>query len=246
MRDFFSLDGAFNKYGGLVADTIILSLMWFLFSIPLVTIGASTSALFYVTTMRIAEREGYVTSDFWFAFKANFKRGTIVWAMIVALIALIIFNLLIMEVVGNMSMIVMPIQIVVLVQVALMCVYIFPLVARFDMGIKEILKSAFFMANRHLLTSITCAALGAALVLGIFLFQPLIIGVPGIYAMISSYMIMRIFKKYRPEMDKDPVLEIQELEAKKAEERRLQGISMLEEEPANTDTENAAEDTAEQ
>ena len=51
--------------------------------------------------------------------------------------------------------------------------------------------------------------------------------VPGSYAMLSSYLIMKVFKRYRPEMDKDPLLEIQEIEAKKEEERRRQRFNSM-------------------
>jgi len=62
-----------------------------------------------------------------------------------------------------------------------------------------------------------------AAVLSFFVVTPIAVFVaPGAYAFLSSYMIMRIFKKYRPEMDKDPMLEIQEIEAQKELERRMQ------------------------
>lgn len=231
MREFFSLEGPFNKYGGMVADMIILSFMWLFFSIIGLglTIGASTSALFFVTTRRIANREGYVTRDFWEAFKSNLKRATILWVIILALGWLIWFNLSNMEAVGGMSVIILPAQIVLLIEIAIMSVYAFPMAARFDMSVKQIIKTSFFMANRHLLTSISCVVLLLAAVLSFHLMPPLALFLaPGLYATLASYMIMRIFKRYRPEMDKDPVLEIQEIEAQKAEERRKRDIGHIE------------------
>ena len=236
MKDFFSLEGPFNKYGGLIADMIILSLMWLFFSILGLglTIGASTSAMFYVTTRRIANREGYITRDFWTAFKANFVKATKLWLMISVLLLLLVFNMWNIETVGNMGIIIFPAQIIIFVQITLMSIYIFPMVARFDMGIKAIIKSCFFMANRHLLTSITCLILLLAAGYSFFLMPPLALFLgPGLYGLLASYMIMRIFKRYRPEMDKDPVLEIQELEAQKAEERRMRSIGTIETEPDN-------------
>jgi len=225
MRDIFSLEGPLNKFGGYIADTLILSLMWILFSLPLFTIGASTAALFYVSTRRIAEREGYITSDFWHAFKANFKKATKLWLIVLVAALVLIFNILNVQHVGRMGPLVGIAQIIFLIQLWFICIFLFPMTARFDMGIKQIIKSSFFMGNRHILTSITCTALAAALFLAIDLTGGLVIfAAPGIYAMLSSYMIMRVFRKYRPEMDKDPRLEIQEIEAQKAEERRSKGI----------------------
>ncbi|MCL1883501.1 MAG: DUF624 domain-containing protein [Defluviitaleaceae bacterium] len=232
MREFFSLEGNFNKYGGFVADTLILSLLWILFSIPVITIGASTAALFYVATRRIANREGYITSDFWQAFKANFAKATVLWIFIFVIIILLIWNMWLAlenpELMGAFGGIVLPAQIVILVEVLFITTFIFPVTARFDMGIKETIKTCFFMANRHLLTSFTCvASIGILLWLSFLVWPPLLFVTPGIYAMFASFMIMRIFKKYRPEMDKDPVLELQELELQRAEEKRLAEIGKI-------------------
>ena len=231
MRDFFSLDGAFSKYGGFIADMLILSLMWIFFSIPIVTMGAATTAMFYVSTRRIANREGYITSDFWASFKANFVRATILWLIIMVIGGVLIFNILNMlntDLVGEtMSSFMLPAQIIFLVELTLITVYIFPVTARFEMGIWQTIRSCFFMANRHLLTSIICGALLIAVIFA-SLMQPLIFFVaPGIYALLASYMLMRIFKRYRPEMDRDPALELAEMEAERAETRRKAEILNL-------------------
>lgn len=228
MRDFFSLDGTFNKYGGYLADTLILSAMWIIFSIPLVTIGAATTAMFYVSTRRISEREGYIAGDFWQAFKANFVRSTVVWILLAVVAFIASINLLNIGLVTTMTPVFLVGQFIVLMQLSFITVYIFPMTARFEMGFKETFKTSFMLANRHLLTTITCVFLLGGLVLGAMWFAPvLIVAVPGTYAMLTSFMLMRVFKRYRPEMDKDPVLEIQEIEAQRAEERRKTGISSI-------------------
>lgn len=224
MRDFFNIEGSFNKYAGFVADTLILSLLWIFFSIPIFTIGASTTALFYVSTRRIANREGYITSDFWKSFKASFVRATLLWVVILLIVFLIGWNMLLAiqnpAMMGDLGRFVLPAQIVILVEILFIVTYIFPVTARFDMSVKETLKTCFFMANRHILTSITCVAVLIALFIATLFWFPIAFLAPGIYAMLTSFMIMRIFKKYRPEMDRDPALELQEIEAKRAEEKR--------------------------
>ena len=228
MRDFFSLDGPFNKYGGYLADTLILSAMWIIFSLPIITIGASTTAMFYVSTRRIAEREGYIAGDFWHAFKANFVRSTLIWMLLGVITIVVIINLRNMGFVNTMPMVFFVGQIIIAVQLIFVTVYIFPMTARFEMGFMQTLKSSFLLANRHLLTTIMCVLLLGGLVIGALWWVPvLILGVPGAYAMVSSLLLMRIFKKYRPEMDRDPVIEVQEMEAQKAEERRKAAIGSM-------------------
>ena len=195
-----------------------------------ITIGASTSALFFVTTRRIANREGYVTRDFYEAFKANIKRATALWLILVAVVLLIWFNINNMQHIGGrMAFIILPAQIIILFEITIMSIYAFPMAARFDMGVRQIIKTCFYIANRHLLTSITCLLLLVAAYFSFFIAPPIALFVaPGLYATLTAYMIMRIFKKYRPEMDKDPVLEIQEIEAEMAAERRRRSIGYME------------------
>jgi uncharacterized membrane protein YesL len=229
MREFFGFEGPFYKYGGMLADILILSLMWIFFSIPIVTIGASTTALFYVTTRRIAEREGYVTKDFVEAFKSNFKKATIIWLIMAAVISLLgIYIALFLfafeflhESIGEMAIIMFPIWVIFLVEAVFISIYIYPLLARFDMGIKQLFKSAFYMSIRHFLTTVTCVILGAGIFIGMFWYPLLMVVAMGLYAWLSSYMIMRLFKKYRPEMDKDPMLELQELELERKNKKKV-------------------------
>lgn len=243
MREFFGLEGSFNKYAGVVADTFILSIIWIFFSLPFITIGASTTALFYVAPRRIANREGYITSDFWAAFKSNFLRATAVWLVLFFVVAVILISMYIGIQLGDelpLGAIVLPVQIVTLVEVLFVGLYIFPILARFDMGVKEALKAAFFMANRHFLTSVLCIAIAIGLFAIVIFFPaifPLIFAIPGAVGMLSSVLIMRVFKKYRPEMDKDPFLELQELEQQRAEEKRLAEIGK-----SNTDENTEEED----
>ena len=221
LRDFFSIDGAFQKYGGFVADTLILGLLWILFSLPLVTIGASTTALYYVATRRIADREGYITSDFWEAFKGNFVKSTLLWIGFSLFTFILVLNIVMASGVGDIASFILPMQILVLAQLVFLFIYMFPITARFEMRKRDIVKTSFFMANRHLLTTLTCVALMAVMLYAIMIMPIMFFLAPGIYAIMSSYMLVRVFKRYRPEMDKDPRLEIMEIEQKKEEAKKM-------------------------
>ena len=70
-----------------VIDLILLNFLWIIFSIPVITIGASTCAAYYVTLKLVDGKEnpeGFALVDviklFLKGFKQNFKQGTILWA----------------------------------------------------------------------------------------------------------------------------------------------------------------------
>jgi uncharacterized membrane protein YesL len=239
MRDFFSLEGSFNKYAGFFSDMVILSFVWIFFSIPIFTIGAATTALFYVSTRRLSNREGYITSDFWHSFKANFKRATLIWLAIFAIFFIVLLSTLIgyfepelMETMGALSWIVLPLQLVALLQIVFITIFIFPVIARFDMSVKDAIKYSFFIGNRHFLTSVACLLITFSLTVVPVAFPivlPVLLLAPGIYAMLASVMIMKIFRKYRPEIDPDPMLELQELEKERTEKKRRAELNLPEE-----------------
>ena len=206
MSGFFSMDGPFYRIGSLIADIMILSFYWLLFSIPFFTIGTSTTALYYVMTRRIANREGYLFRDFWTSFKSNFKQTTIIWIIFLVVFYILYVNIRNIEVVGSMKTIVYPVQICFCIEVALCLIYIFPLNARFELGLKDSFKTAFFMANRHLLTSICCVIIAVAIVYATIATIILFLVAMGLYVFLTSYLFLRIFKKYRPEIDQDPLL----------------------------------------
>jgi len=216
MGNLFSLDSPLFKFGNLVADVLILSLIWVIFSIPIITIGASTTALFYVTTRRISDKEGYLLRDFLTSFKREFSKATIVWVIWSVMFFLVMFNLFYMEMISAMMgldgifrFIYTALQILIFIELIFILPFLFSTLARFQVNIRTLLVNSLFMANRHFVTSFTCAVLFVSLILaGLQFFPPFLFCVMGTYAMLASYMIVRVFKKYRPEIDKEePMLD---------------------------------------
>ena len=76
---FFNPENRFWAFMERVTDICVLSFFWFLFSIPVVTAGAATTALFQYTLRLTADEEGYVWKTFREGFKKNFGQATILW-----------------------------------------------------------------------------------------------------------------------------------------------------------------------
>ncbi len=203
MGKWLGLDSKFFKYGTLLADLIILTILWLVCSIPIVTIGASTTALYYVTTRQLSNREGYVTKDFFKSFRRNFLEATGVTLIIGVIAAVLFININLFEPDTTINAIIYLIQYVLLYELLIFTIYVFPVLSRFDLKLGELIRTSFFMANRHLLTTITCAILFVAIVLIVMRMGVLIILCAGAYAILTSLMFMKIFRKYVPDMDKD-------------------------------------------
>ena len=72
---FFKVDSPFYEFLRRFVDVIKLNFLWLIFCLPIVTIGASTVAVFSVTLKMVEDKEGYVGRDFIKAFKANIRQG---------------------------------------------------------------------------------------------------------------------------------------------------------------------------
>ena len=232
MRGFFNIDGPFYKYGNILADIMILSLIWWVLSIFSLGIlaGATTSSLFYVTTRRVTDRDGYLFRDFFKSFKANFKQSTLAWLIIVLVGAVLYVNITQMsnlDMPPAMRLILWPFQIVFFIELILNTLYVFVIIARFDMKLKDTFKTAFYMVHRHLLST----GMLVILLIGGFMaadYYPLFyIILPGCYAYITSLVFIKIFKKYRPEIDEDPYVKIDQAYEERKREQAKEAIQRI-------------------
>ena len=202
MGRFFSQDGAFFRIGTTAADVAALGLLWLAASLPLVTMGAATTAVFYVATKRAGGRDAYVWRDFWKSFRQNFALSTTVFLTLAAIFALLAFNIQNMGFMEVLADIALVVQFFILIEAVFVALYAFPIIARFEMGYVQVLKTALFMANRHFLTTICLAALLAAVFFTSVVATPLLIPVAmGIYSFPAAHLIVRVFKKHRADFD---------------------------------------------
>ncbi len=203
MDKWLGLDSKFYKYGTLLGDLIILTILWLICSIPVITIGASTTALYYVTTRQLSNREGYVSKDFFKSFKSNFLEATGVTILLGVIGVVLYVNIHFFVPNTTIDTIILLVQYVLLYELTIVTIYVFPVLSRFNLKFGQLLKTSLFMANRHLLTTFTCAILFVAVVLIVLRCGILIIVCAGSYAILTSLMFMKLFRKYVPDMDKD-------------------------------------------
>ncbi len=90
MGRFFDLENPFWNFVAKLVDAIWLNLIFIIFSLPVITIGASATAMYTVTLKMVRDREGYMFKGFYKAFKENFKQATNIW-IIVAILATVLW-----------------------------------------------------------------------------------------------------------------------------------------------------------
>ena len=73
----FNTDGGFYKFISRFFDLVKLNFLWLLFCLPVITIGASTTAAYGVALKMVDDEESYIARSFVREFKRNFKQGTV-------------------------------------------------------------------------------------------------------------------------------------------------------------------------
>jgi len=145
----FSYDGPIMSFLSRVADILILNVLTLIFSIPLITIGAATTAAHY-TALKMRREEGHVWSSFWKSFKENLKQSTGIWLIFAVywLVSVLSYNIAV-QMSGTMATLVQGVIMATLILSALLYVWVMPLQARFINPIKGTFKNAFYMAFKY-------------------------------------------------------------------------------------------------
>ena len=197
MKKFFGYDGPIFSFLEKVASLLWLNILWIICCIPIITIGAATSSLYYVTLKMIKNEESYIAKSFFRAFKENFKQATIIWLVEIAgLFLLVIDNQFVNPATSNVLHIVLcAIEFIILI----MGIYAFPLIAKFDNTTLNSMKNALLigMINAPFtLLIVIIFAVPVALAYFIPALAPLSISI-GIstVAYFSSIIFNKIFEK---------------------------------------------------
>ncbi len=135
--------------GETVFNLMMLNVLWFLCSIPVVTAGASTTALNY-TCIKLRKDEGdSVLRMFFRSFAANIRQALILHTGMLAV--LIIFTACLFQVLGRMIAgsrldgLLAVLLVVLLFAWLLLYTYIFMVLARFDNTIGRTVTNAVYM-----------------------------------------------------------------------------------------------------
>lgn len=146
----FAADGKFAKVMNQLGELIVLNILTLLCSIPILTIGASMTAL-YTMTMRMARKEdGSLIRGYFQAFRDNFKQATILWVVGGGVALFMIFDIWILRfVTGTFGLVYRMLLFVLVLLFAIVLIHIFAVQARFDNTIKNTAKNALLFCVGH-------------------------------------------------------------------------------------------------
>lgn len=202
-RNLFSFGGSFVNICDKAFDVLALGFLWVLCSLPVITIGASCTALYYSMVKCVKNNDGYASKEFFRAFKMNFVPATIIWVILaVATLAMHLnIGILMKNTSGYVGLFFICVYALVSVYLLIMVCYAFPALSRFDMSAGWILKLSMYMGVRYLFTSLVLLLILGCFGVFIWKIPMLMFFVPGPITFLMSEFLERVLLKHEPKTE---------------------------------------------
>jgi uncharacterized membrane protein YesL len=132
----------FFTFIGRLLDVLLLNFLWLISSIPIITIGASTTAAYSVLFKMLTDREGYIARSFYKEFKANFKKSTFLWILnLTGLYVLFIYWQIVTKT-DTPSVILLIVTFLSTFFIFVAFFYVYPITARYDSNLRNTISNS--------------------------------------------------------------------------------------------------------
>ena len=196
---FLSYDSPLMSILRRLIDYFLISLLWVIASVPVITGGAAFVAALQTIRTSIQKDEGHVFSTFWEQFRAEFKQATVLWLLQLALSALLFLNFCLIR--DNEMHIILQIPgYIAIVAVFLWIQLWLGYLSNFEDSIKTLLHNTFLMAlsslGRTLLASILPIVFVIAGYISFLTVSPLLFVLPACYLALYARLMKKLFSRY--------------------------------------------------
>lgn len=197
----------FNPESGLmitmtqITDCIFLSLFFLLGCFPVVTIGASSAALYDAVFRDYRKGDKHPWQRFLQVFRRNWKAGILPTAVYLVLFALLAKGLIAVwnaAVYGEISWMVFSAAAFAGVLILGILSVLFPMLSRFENSFGALMKNTVFLAMANLPRTLVLGILNAAAFLLCLRYIFPLFFLPALAALISTLLLEPMFKPYMP------------------------------------------------
>lgn len=200
MQFLFSPDSKIMQFLSRLCDIAVLNLMFLLSCVPLVTIGAASTAMYSVVFAMDTDKEGGLFSTYFRSFRKNFWQSTIIFLALVLFGGASCMNVLIFSRIGGWGGTVLSgLALLVLLVIVLTAAMVFPMISQFQNSTVAMVKNAFLLSLAKLPQSVAAAA-GNSFPLLLALISPyafVYLGLLWLFLYFSAiaYFLSRVLKK---------------------------------------------------
>ncbi len=216
----FNPDSKFSQIMSRVFDLMIMNLIFVFTSIPIITIGANYTALYYVTLKMIKNEESYIWKSYWKSWRQNFRQATAIWLIFLILGVFLVLDILLVNQMTGPATYLRYLFFVLLFVWGMVLTYVFPVLSRFDNTVRQTIKNSLLMSIRHLPWTVVMVVINL-LPLILLIFAPTSVASMVSFAMVflgisvvalanSWFFVNKIFPYYMPAEEEEDISEMEE------------------------------------
>lgn len=202
----FRSDNLFSRFMNTLFDVICIGILWILFSLPLLTSGAATTAAYYAMAKSVRFKTGYAHREFWRSFRLNLKQSVPLSAL--QILAGGILTVDIWYVWNNESKwnngLFMVLLLVLFILTGI-SIYSWPLLSRFEKNNSELIKTAVVLLFRYLPVTLLIIMVLTGFGILIYLMPWAVFLLPGTYLFLLTFPMEWIMKKLMPKVEEDSI-----------------------------------------
>lgn len=185
-------------------DLIVAGLLWLVCSLPVITIGASTTALYYAVNKCVRHNRGRLTPTFFSGFRRNFRQATLIWLLMLAYVLVGLLDAYAFRLMGfGAGTVPYVLSFLFFLPPLLLFPWIFAFVSRFQNTVSGTLKYCCWLALRHLKETLILAVELILLLLIAWLLPALIPFLPSSFCMMMSLSTEPVFRQLQQEAPGD-------------------------------------------
>ena len=216
----FEMDSPVVTFLNKIADLLWLNILTIICCIPIITVGASLTAMHYMALKIVRNEECYITKGFFKSFKQNFKQATAIWMILFVILAVLVGDFYILFVLDmEFSKVFIVMIMAVGIMVLFTAAFAFPLLSKFDNTVKQTIRNAFMVSILQFPKTIMMIMLGfAPFVLFLYYYQmfPFLL----LYGLSApAYASAFLYNKFFQKMEDDLLSKSENAEEEENDER---------------------------
>lgn len=198
---FMEYDSPLTTMINKTVDMILLSALWFVCCLPVVTIGASTTALYYSTVKAIRKNRGYAVKNFFHAFRLNFLPATLLGLLFGALAAVLYICFVYASVLedGSFRFFVTTVYLFMGFVILGIGCFAFPVLSRCSMKCGEIVRFSFGLLVKHFPLALIMVLIVVAAVYVMWMIPLFVFCIPTVATMLFSLLTEKVLRRYTPD-----------------------------------------------
>lgn len=207
----FRYDSKFFRVINKIVDCFYASALWLVFCLPVVTIGASTTALYYTVHKCIKGNRGYVWKSFWGAFKDHIKESIGISVIIEVVFCLVVVDKrLFLDMLNAGSSYGLFYYFFYILQFMILVwgIYIFTYRGRFALDWKNSMKNGAFLAVANLPRTLLIVLILIVAVVIVLISPFFVFLFPALVALLYDYILEPVFRKYMTPEEKEQEKEL--------------------------------------